>query len=209
MDSKDHLKQLSDIRDIMEKSSRFISLSGLSGIFAGIFAILGAGAFYFYCLNQLGIDILTSNHTHILILDYKTLLIGILIASVVLILSLTSGIYFTTRKASQKGLQIWHNTTWRLLINLAIPLATGGLFCLLLLKYDLFSLVGPCTLIFYGLALLNGAKYTLEEVRYLGISEIALGLISMYFIGYGIIFWVIGFGILHIVYGWMMYRKHG
>lgn len=209
MTQNEHLKQLTDIRDIMEKSSRFISLSGLSGVFAGFFALVGAGIFYFYCLNQLGVDILTSNHTRMIILDWNTVIYGILIAGTILILSIGCGIFFTTRKAKRKGLQVWHHTTWRLLVNLAIPLGTGGLFCLLLLKYGLFAMIGPCTLIFYGLALLNGSKYTLEEVRYLGISEIILGLISMYFIGYGIIFWVIGFGFLHIVYGWYMYKKHG
>jgi len=209
MTQADHLKQLTDIREIMEKSSRFISLSGLSGVFAGFFALVGAGIFYYYCLNQLGVDILTSNHTHLLILDENTMLYGLFIATIILVLSIGCGIYFTTRKAKRKGLQVWHSTTWRLLINLAIPLVTGGLFCLMLLKYGLFSMVAPCTLIFYGLALLNGSKYTLEEIRYLGISEIVLGLLSMYFIGFGIIFWVIGFGILHIVYGWYMYKQHG
>lgn len=209
MTSQEHLKQLSDIKDIMEKSSRFISLSGLSGVFAGFFALIGAGLFYFYCLNLHGVNILTSDHTHLIVLDFNTIFVGIIIAGIVLIASLACGIFFTTRKAKRKGLQIWHSTTWRLLINLAIPLITGGLFCLMLLKYDLFAMVGPCTLLFYGLALLNGAKYTLEEVRYLGISEIILGLLSMYFIGYGILFWIIGFGILHILYGWFMYKKHG
>lgn len=209
MTHTEHLKQLSDIRDIMEKSSRFLSLSGLSGVFAGFYALIGAGLFYYYCKVNRGVDIISSTHTHLLLLDRQTIISGMLIAVMVLILSLLTGIYFTTRKAKRKGLSIWHQTTWRLIVSLAIPLGTGGFFCLLLLKYGLFSLIGPATLIFYGLALLNGSKYTLEEVRFLGISEIILGLISMYFIGYGIFFWVIGFGFLHILYGWYMYKKHG
>lgn len=209
MTQNDHLKQISDIREIMERSSRFISLSGLSGIFAGLFAIIGAGTFYYYCQNELGVDILSSNHTRLIMLDDKVFIRALIIATITLFLSIACGIFFTTRKAKRKGLEIWHKTTWRLIINLAIPLITGGIFCLLLMKYGLFALVGPCTLIFYGLALLNGSKYTLEEIRYLGISEITLGLLSMFFIGYGIAFWAIGFGFLHIIYGWFMYKKHG
>lgn len=209
MSNTDHLKQLADIRDIMEKSSRFLSLSGLSGVFAGLYAMIGAGCFYYYCLTRLGVDILQGDHTRLIALDDQTIATALLIAIIVLAASLATGIYFTTRKARRKGLSIWYPTTWRLVVSLGIPLATGGLFCLLLMKYGLFALVGPVTLIFYGLALLNGSKYTLEEIRYLGISEIVLGLISMYFIGYGILFWVIGFGVLHVVYGWLMYQKHG
>lgn len=209
MTQNEHLQQLNDIRDIMEKSSRFISLSGLSGVFAGFFALIGAGIFYCYCLDKLGVDVLTADHTRLIIFNSDTMIHAVLIATIILVLSIGCGIFFTTRKAKRKGLQIWHQTTWRLLVNLAIPLITGGIFCLLLMKYGLFCFVGPATLIFYGLALLNGSKYTLEEVRFLGISEIMLGLISMYFIGYGIIFWVIGFGFLHIIYGWYMYKKHG
>jgi hypothetical protein len=209
MTNNEHLQQLNDIRDIMEKSSRFISLSGLSGVFAGFFALIGAGIFYNYCLDKFGVDIMSADHTELIVFNFDTMIHAVMIGSTILVLSIGCGIFFTTRKAKRKGLQIWHQTTWRLLINLAIPLITGGIFCLMLMKYGLFCMVGPCTLIFYGLALLNGSKYTLEEVRYLGISEIILGLISMYYIGFGIIFWVIGFGFLHIVYGWYMYRKHG
>lgn len=209
MTQNDHLKQLTDIREIMEKSSRFISLSGLSGVFAGLFALIGAGIFYFYCKNNLGVDILTTDHSRLIILDYNAIIYAALIALIILVLSIGCGIFFTTRKAKRKGLKVWHQTTWRLLVNLAIPLVTGGIFCLMLIKYGLFCMVGPSTLIFYGLALINGSKYTLEEIRFLGISEIILGLISMYFIGFGIVFWVIGFGFLHIIYGWWMYKKHG
>ena len=37
-----HLETLQDIKKIMERSSRFLSLSGLSGIAAGICALAGS-----------------------------------------------------------------------------------------------------------------------------------------------------------------------
>lgn len=208
MTSTDHLKQLTDIRDIMEKSSRFISLSGLSGVFAGLIAMMGALFFYLYCIQVYDFNIIHSEHSHQWLLNMDIIVVGILVASTVLVLSIGVGIFFTTRKARQKGLQVWYSTTWRLIFNLTIPLATGGIVCLFMLYYGLVAFIGPFTLIFYGLGLLNCSKYTLDEVRYLGVSEIILGLISLYFIGYGLIFWVIGFGILHIAYGWYMYRIH-
>ncbi|MGE5429024.1 MAG: hypothetical protein ACM3O8_14110, partial [Methylococcaceae bacterium] len=63
-------------------------------------------------------------------------------------------------------------------------------------------------LIFYGLALVNAGKFTLSEVHYLGITEIVLGLMAAVFINWGLLFWALGFGVMHIVYGMMMYYKY-
>ena len=89
-----------------------------------------------------------------------------------------------------------------------IPLITGGLFCLALLYHGLAGLVAPATLVFYGLALVNASKYTLHDIRNVGYCEIVLGLASLFFLGYGLEVWVIGFGILHIIYGSLMYWKY-
>lgn len=205
-----HLETLSEIRSIMERSSRFISLSGLSGVAAGIFALLGAAAVYVY------IGATPFDHKHLyfkLALSsdkwgLSPLLFFLLDTSIVLIGAISCGIVFTVRKARKKGLAIWDATSQRLLINLLIPLVAGGIFCLLLLHHGVVGLVAPTTLIFYGLALVNASKYTLTDIRYLGFSEIILGLIAMYFIGYGLEFWAIGFGFLHIFYGLAMYYKY-
>ncbi len=206
----EHLETLSEIRNLMERSSRFISLSGLSGVAAGIFALLGAVAVYAY------LDVLpfsTEKQYYIAAktadkwgLDYLSFFV--IDATLVILGAITAGIYFTTRKARKEGQKIWDNTSKRLLINLAIPLITGGLFCLALLYNGPLRFVAPATLIFYGLACVNSSKYTVTDIRYLGISEIVLGLIGMFIPGYGLELWAIGFGILHIVYGVVMYRKY-
>lgn len=205
----EHLETLTEIRSLMERSSRFISLSGLSGVCAGVFALLGAAAAFIY----LDLDILSEDyHAHAfdgngrLRPDFLTF--AIINASCVLIGSLVAGSFFTIRKARQKGQTIWDKTAQRLVINLAIPLATGGVFCLLLLHHRLIGLIAPATLIFYGLALINASKYTLNDIRYLGFSEIILGLLGCYFVWHGLLFWAIGFGVLHIIYGIVMYNKY-
>ena len=126
----------------------------------------------------------------------------------VLIASLAAGIFFTVRKAKRKGQGIWDSTAKRVLINLFIPLAVGGLFCIELLYYRLVGLVPPATLIFYGLALINASKYTLHDIRFLGICEVILGLIASLFLEYALLFWALGFGVLHIIYGVVMYVKY-
>jgi hypothetical protein len=125
-----------------------------------------------------------------------------------LVSSLLVGTLLTIRNSKRKGIKIWDNSTKRLLINLAIPLIAGGLFCLVLLFHGIIGLVAPATLIFYGLALLNASKYTFDDIRYLGLCEIVLGLAGSFFIGYGLLFWSIGFGLLHIIYGAVMYFKY-
>lgn len=204
-----HLETLGDIRSMMERSSRFISLSGLSGVFAGVFALIGAAAAYYHFNLGFGEPAYY---------EYSRTAGGarnvdfyfFFFADALLVLgaSLIAGVVLTTRKARKKGLPIWDKTAKRLLINMFIPLVSGGLFCLILLKHDIIGLVAPATLIFYGLALINASKYTLNDIRYLGICEITLGLMASLFIGYGLLFWAIGFGVLHIIYGTAMYLKY-
>lgn len=194
---------------MMERSSRFISLSGLSGVFAGIFAIAGAIAAYVY----LKMDISNADYYQYALndrggpnVDFYTFFFTD--AILVLIASVTSGFILTRRTAKQKGQSIWDATAKRLLINMLIPLFTGGFFCLILLYHGIVGMVAPAMLIFYGLALINSSKYTLDDVRYLGVLEIILGLIACIYIGYGLLFWAIGFGLLHIIYGIVMYYKY-
>src|SRR5690606_6579223 len=130
------------------------------------------------------------------------------IALLVLILSLATAYILSLRKAKRKGEILINATSKRAFLNFVIPMITGGILVILLLKHSYYGLIAPMTLIFYGLACVNVSKYTFRDVRYLGITEIILGLISMEFPGYGLLFWTIGFGILHIVYGTVMYFKY-
>ena len=198
-----YIEDLKEIKDMMSRSSRFISLSGLSGISAGIIAIFGA---------YLAYETVYTNQDYLgyrqAVLTDNSILQLILIAMSTLILTIVTGIYFTTRETKKKNLNVWDQQTKRLLINLIIPLATGGILCLMLLFRGYIGLIAPLTLIFYGLALFNASKYTLNEIRSLGILEIILGLIAVQYIGFGLLFWVIGFGALHIIYGAIMYKKY-
>ncbi|HWB62829.1 MAG TPA: hypothetical protein VG603_04905 [Chitinophagales bacterium] len=205
---EEQLEQLRHIRNMMERSSRFISLSGLSGVFAGFFALAGAGAFYFYLHRKLNYAYTEYARAVPVELSLGFRWFCILDAAAVVTLSLLFAVFFTTRMAKSKGQKIWDASARRMLFNLAVPLISGGIYCLVLLHYGWFGMVAPATLIFYGLALLNASKYTLDEIKWLGLSEIALGLIGCFFIGYGITLWAIGFGVLHIIYGLMMYARY-
>ena len=79
---------------------------------------------------------------------------------------------------------------------------------LAMLQQDEWKYAAPASLIFYGISLVNASKYTLTDIRYLGVMEIILGLINTQFIDYGLYFWATGFGLLHIIYGAMMWWKY-
>jgi hypothetical protein len=203
--TENHLQTLSEIKNLMERSSRFISLSGLSGVAAGIFALIGAWAAHHYA----GIPFDNQFVYNTMMSPRELDLFLLLDALIVLVLATGFGIFFTARKAKLSGLKVWDRTTERLLINLLLPLVAGGIFCLILmLKYHEIGLIAPVTLIFYGLGLINASKYTLNDIRNLGILEIILGLIGTYHIHYGLLIWAIGFGVLHIIYGLAMYFKY-
>lgn len=197
-------EDLAHIRSMMERSSRFISLSGLSGVFAGLSALIG-GLYVYQLFKANGLEYFDGYHKL-----YSVNLVSelIWIALIILVSALTFGIFFTIRKSRKYDLPIWTSATKKMLLNLAIPLVAGGIFCLALLYHEIYVLIAPATLIFYGLALVNAEKYTFSDVKYLGYCELVLGFISLFCLGYGLIFWIIGFGILHILYGLVMFKKY-
>ncbi len=212
MEAKKYLEDITEIKNMMSRSSRFISLSGLSGVMAGIYALIGA-----FIAKLLIDDHLQSVKSHqdlpkaglYEIIGYSDLISNLfLIAISVALLAILTGLILTIRKAKKSGEDIWDASSKRLILNFLIPLIAGGLFCLVLLQYGYVGLVASATLIFYGLACVNASKYTLGDIRYLGIANIIIGLMATQFIGYGLYFWALGFGAFHIIYGALMYFKH-
>ncbi|MGV3640927.1 MAG: hypothetical protein ACO1NZ_10430 [Adhaeribacter sp.] len=198
------LATLHEIRNIMDRSSRFISLSGLSGVAAGVSALLGAAVVKWYLVKQ-QINYGQDLGLH---LTRDSIFFMLSVAALVFILALCSATYFTARNARKSNHRVWDSKTERMLVNLFIPVAVGGVFCAVLLYHHLLYLVAPVMLIFYGCALINASKYTLGDIRYLGFLEILLGLLTSFFVGYGLLAWTLGFGVLHIVYGALMYFKY-
>jgi hypothetical protein len=207
--SKDQnpLETLNEIRTMMERSSKFISLSGLSGISAGIVALIGAAVFYLY-----GDYYSVSGYAPYLYREYSVCssfpYFLVADAIIVLVLAISLASFFSYRKAKKQNIKFWDSTARRAAINLMVPLAAGGLFCSILLFKGYGLLVAPATLLVYGLALINASNFTFRDIRYLGYAEIVTGLIATVFTGYGLLFWALGFGVFHIVYGIRMYYKY-
>lgn len=204
MEEKDIQAELSSIRNLMERSSKFISLSGMSGIMAGIYALIGAYlAHKIVFFNDLSFDA-----RKVYLLENNVMLQLVMIATTVLVFSIITGIYLTIKQANKKAERIWNPVSKKLLVNMAIPLVAGGLFILILLVKGQFGILASASLLFYGLALVSASHFTFTDIKWLGFCEIILGLLALAFQGYGILFWAFGFGFLHIVYGSIMHFKY-
>lgn len=197
-------KDIASIRTMMDRSAKFISLSGLSGVLAGIYALAGAIVAYYivhYPVSPFHYRIYS-------IREEDTLSKLIAVAAVILVASIVTGLWLSHQKAKKHGIKLWSPASRTMLLNVTIPLVSGGIFILIMLYTGHFELAAPACLIFYGIALIQGSSNTYDEVRYLGFCEIILGLVSAVFPGYGLLFWAFGFGVLHIVYGAIMYNKY-
>jgi hypothetical protein len=202
-----HMDDLSQIRSMMEKASKFISLSGLAGVLAGIYAIIGAGVAYWYFyifLPKADTPIFFQS----LGFENSSILFLLLLAALIFFFAFASAVILTTRNSKKKKLPIWDHSSKRLLINLAVPVIAGVVFVLALLFYGIYFLVVPATIIFYGLALINGGHFTFSDIKYLGYLELVIGFISLFLLQYALIIWIICFGVLHILYGIIMYFKY-
>lgn len=203
MNKNKYIEDLKEIKEIMNRTTAFISLSGLSGVSTGITALAGAFIAFktiFKSNNYLvhnAVELSREHLNYLLIIAIATLLVSIALA-----------LFFTRRKTKKQNLNLWDEQSKRLIINLLIPLVTGGLFCLMLLAKGFVGIILPLTLVFYGLALVNGSKYTLPEIRTLGIIQILLGLLAFQLINYGLLFWAFGFGVAQIIYGLIIQRKY-
>jgi hypothetical protein len=197
-EQQDYIQDIAEIRSMMERSSKFLSLSGWAGILAGIYALTGTWIAY---------NVLEFHPTEIFY-SYPDLTSIILVAVGVLTLSLVSAILDSKRKAKKRKEKVWNATSRRMLTNMSIPLFAGGFLIVILISKGLLGLIAPLTLVFYGLALFNAGFYTIQEVRILGLAQMLLGLLNLAFIGYGLLFWAIGFGVVHILYGFYMHFRY-
>ena len=202
------IDDLQEIRKMMESSSKFISLSGLSGIFAGLTALAGSVIAYMLMqdFSKKAFHYHNSGQYESQINDLEFTFI--LLAAAVLILAIGFGILFTGAKAKKNGQKLLSPVAYRLLRSLLTPLFFGGLFTIGLYQLQAFILVAPAMLIFYGMSLLNASKFVQVELKYLGLCQMALGVISVFLPLYGLYFWALGFGVLHIIYGSIMWWKY-
>lgn len=197
-----HIEALNDIRSMMRKSSRFLSLSGLSGIFAGVYALVG-----YFVANWFIDQLLTETIDYP---DTRLSVYGFFIAdaSLVLGLSLITAYIFSARKAKKNNSKLFDHTAWQLMYQMVVPLTAGGILSFALLINGHIAFIAPVMLCFYGAAIFSASRMTYDDVKYLGLAQITLGIISAFDLGNGLLYWALGFGVMHIIYGAVMWWKY-
>ncbi|NCB08267.1 MAG: hypothetical protein EOM73_08900 [Bacteroidia bacterium] len=199
--TENYLEEIKEIRKMMEQSSRFLSLSGLSGIIIGLYAVAGA------CIAYRTIYVAPLPWVH-KIFGENVVYTLIFVAFLVLAFSLLTTLWLTWRKAAKAGQKIWNRGSQLMMTNLAIPFISGGILVLIFTLRGYYMVIAPACLVFYGLALINSAKFTRQEIFYLGLLQIALGIVAALFPQAALLFWALGFGMLHIIYGTVMYFRY-
>ncbi|AGC75441.1 hypothetical protein LX97_00137 [Nonlabens dokdonensis] len=209
MTNDKYLEDIKEIKSLMNKSTRFISLSGMSGIMAGVYALIGSVIGHFIIQNayEKGYRDTVNTLFETPWAQNPSLQI-VAVATGVMFMAVITAFFLTRSKAKKYKQKVWTKQSLRLIANFMAPLSIGAVFTLVLLQYNLLGLVAPAMLVFYGLACMNAAQFTLGTVKYLGLSCAILGLINTQFIGYGLYFWAAGFGLCHIIYGAVMYYKY-
>lgn len=196
-------QELAEIKSMMERSTRFLSLSGLSGILTGTYALIGAGLAYgwiYYPNSPIGPPSAEYNDS---LLHYV-----LITALIVMVLAITTAWIMSQNKSKKKALTFLSSASKRFAQALFIPVLMGGIFCLALIMRDQIEMLVPATLIFYGIGLVSASHFTLSDIKYLGYCQLILGVISAFLPSFGLILWAIGFGVVHIIYGTMMYYKY-
>lgn len=205
MEQQDYFRDIADIRSMMERTTKFLSLSGWAGVMAGIYAL--AGAYIAYSVLEFNPDAVNYAYVSQEGLSggfVKLIVLGFLI----LVLAIATAIYFSKQKADQRNEKIWNATSRRLISNMAVPLFTGGLLILIFISKGLLGLIAPMTLLFYGISIYLAGRFTYAEVKAMGLIQIILGLLAACFIEYSILLWALGFGVLHIIYGGYLHFKY-
>ena len=205
-----HLESLRDIKKLMETSSRFISLSGLSGVAAGVCALVSAWIARVEISDSAnGVDLTEVRNAYRQPEGYTSLESRlILLAALTFIVAFCLAFLFTYSRSRKTGVPIWGHVARKVMINVSVPMIMGGLVIWRMIDYGIYGFIAPVCLLFYGLGLINASKYTFSEIRYLGYGQIILGAVNLWMPGYGLYFWALGFGVLHIVYGFLMWWKN-
>ncbi|MDD2799811.1 MAG: hypothetical protein PHV20_14570 [Bacteroidales bacterium] len=196
MENKEALDTLKEIREMMNKSSKCLTLSGISGVFIGIYALIGAGIIKYVISSNVVVDE-----------NLRNQYIGG-IALGVLVLAIVTAEILSERKARKIGETIFNATAKKLHGAMFINLLPGGVLSIAMGLSGHSQYITSVMLLFYGLSLISASKYTFRDILYLGYAMLGLGFINSFVTEYSLIIWSFGFGILHIIYGLVMYVKY-
>jgi hypothetical protein len=176
------------IRDAMENAGSFTAVPGVGGI------VVGATAFFAAFAAHLSAG--------------PGAWLSVWIGEVFLALAI--GLGFSARKARRAGNALLSRPFRRFVFAMAPPLAAGAVITVMLNNAGLVRFLPAVWLLLYGAGVACGGAFSVRAVPVMGMSFLALGAVA----AVAPAVWsdallALGFGGLHVVFGWIIARRYG
>jgi hypothetical protein len=197
-------RELKVIRQLMERPVRYSTMSGLSGILAGLAALGGLAADW--AISSAWQDT-----------PRMAMKINVLVWAGVLAVAFAGAVICTRLRERRQNMPFWSGVKKRILLTILPPFVAGvGLTLIIAYRWHTgwgpneWGLIPAIWMLFYGLALWQVGLLSPVEVRLMGAAFLACGLAAaLWFQPYP--YWSLGvtFGGFHIVYGLAVWVRHG
>ena len=192
---------LDDIRDMMSKSSRFQAISGWSIIVIGVFAAI-ASLMAATVIGIVDVPFFGNLQRYATLNTPTKIQAAAVIALVLFTVCLLTVFIFAIVKSKRHNLRFTFDKRMaQMLLAFFIPLLAGGLFSMAMVLQHHYGLTSSIMLMFYGLALINCSHYTYPILRWLGYTELLIGIIDCFTMSHALLFWFLGFSVAHILFG--------
>ena len=176
------------IRDTMERSSAFTAVSGWGHVLLGATAVAAAAL----AARQVS--------------SFAWLKVWLAEGLVAVAIGLLS----CTWKANRRGLPLFSGPARKVALGLAPPLVAGAFLTFLLFRAGLQSALPATWLLLYGAGIMTGGAFSVAIVPVMGLCFMLLGGLAVLApAAWGNWFLAAGFGALHIVFGFLIARRHG
>jgi hypothetical protein len=176
------------IRETMERSQSFTAVSGVGGVLMGLIAL---GATF-------------------LAVRSETTEAWVTVWMSAAVLSLGIALVAMTMKARAAGGSLLVGAGRKFAWNLTPPLLVGGLLTVAMTQMGAATLLPGVWLLLYGTGVVTGGAFSVRVVPLMGLAFMLVGAAALFApAAWGNLFMAGGFGLLHIVFGIVIWRKHG
>ena len=176
------------IRDTMERSASFTAVPGWGQVILGLTALAAAA-----------LASRSSNPSQWM----KIWLAEAILAALIAVISIRW-------KADRRGLPLFTGPGRRVALGLFPPLVAGALLTYLLQRAGLNAALAPAWLLLYGAGIITGGAYSVAIVPVMGLCFMATGALAVVVpAAWANWFLAAGFGGLHIIFGFLIARRHG
>ena len=176
------------IRRAMERSSTFTAVPGVGGVAMGVVGLMAAGVGALQPTPE----------------RWITVWLGAALIAMVI------GLTTMRRKAAHAGVPLAGTTGRLFALSLSAPLAAGAALTVGLWQHDMWRLMPSVWLLLYGTGVLTGGTFSVAAVRVMGSCFMGLGALAMVTPpAWGNAWLALGFGLLQVIFGVYIARKHG